>query len=267
MDTATFLQRHQVFRLDEAVEALDPAGGRRAVSERLDYARQRGKVRKVARGVYASVPADMDPERFQPDPFLVAAAIRPDAVFSHHAALELLGAAHSQWRHYTAYSESHPRHFSLMDGEVQFIAWPRALVDRGMLTAARRTVFRLDRSLQVTGPEATLIDGFRQPGRVGGLAELIESAAGFSMLDLALLFRLLEAHGQKHLWAALGWFLETYQTTFFVREPDLSYIRDHVPASPRYLIRNQRRGILFRQWNLIVPEELIEGREPDEPEP
>jgi hypothetical protein len=36
-------------------------------------------------------------ESNQPDPFLVAAAVRPDSVFSYHSALEFLGAAHSVW--------------------------------------------------------------------------------------------------------------------------------------------------------------------------
>lgn len=74
------------------------------------------------------------------------------------------------------------------------------------------------RKLRVTGPERTLIDGFRRPDLVGGLPELVESAAGFPVMDLPLLFDLLEAHAQD-------------------------------APSPR---QGQCGGVLAQPWNLIV---------------
>ena len=65
MDTATFLQTHCIFSLDKAVRALDPAGGRKGTLERLKYAASRGKVKKLARGVYASIPPGVDPKKSQ----------------------------------------------------------------------------------------------------------------------------------------------------------------------------------------------------------
>ncbi len=38
MDANTFLQTHRVFNLDEAVRVLAPAGGRKAILERRQYA-------------------------------------------------------------------------------------------------------------------------------------------------------------------------------------------------------------------------------------
>lgn len=267
MKTASFLQTHRVFSLDEAVRALDPAGGRKAVLERLKYAARRGKVKTLARGVYASIPPDTDPAAFRPDAFLAAAVLRPDAVFSHHSALELLGAAHSLWRRCSAYSTRRPQRFALDGIELHFLSYPEALVRQGLTRLGTRSVHRFDRELRVTGPERTLIDGFRQPDRTGGLAELVESAAGFPVLELPLLFELLQAYQRKVLWAAVGWFLETYRETFFVGEKDLARIEQYVPKAPQYLARDQRGGVLVRRWNLIVPDQLMAGREPDETEP
>jgi len=78
-----------------------------------------------------------------------------------------------------------------------------------------------------------LVDGFRQPDLVGGLSELVESAAGFPVLELPLLFELLDAYGQKVLWGAVGWFLATYRKTFFVSDKDLALIEKQVPNKPR----------------------------------
>jgi hypothetical protein len=264
MDTSTFLQTHRVFNLDEAIRALAPPGGRKATLERLKYAAGRGKLKKLARGVYASVPPGMEPTKFQPDRFLVAVALRPDAIFSHHSALELLGAAHSEWRLCTAYSARRSQPFDLDSLELRFLSYPQSLVRKQAVELGIRSVHRFDRELRVTGPERTLIDGFRRPDLVGGLAEFVESVAGFSVLELPLLLELLDVFGQKVLWAAVGWFLETYRATFFVSDDDLALINKHRPRAPLYLARDQRGGVLVRRWNLIVPDVLVEGKEPDE---
>ncbi len=264
MDTSTFLQTHRVFNLDEAARILAPFGGRKATLERLGYAAGRGKLKKLARGVYASVPPGVESANFQPDRFLVAAALRPDAIFSHHSALELLGAAHSEWRLCTAYSARRSQPFALDGLELRFLSHPQPLVRQQAIELGTRTLHRLDRELRVTGPERTLIDGFRRPDLVGGLAEFVESTAGFSVLELPLLFELLGVLRQKLLWAVVGWFLETYRTTFFVSDDDLTVIEQQVPRAPLYLVRDQRGGVLVRRWNLIVPAELVEGKEPDE---
>lgn len=264
MDTAAFLQTHRVFSLDEAVRVLDSAGGRKATLERLKYATRRGRVKRLARGAYATIPSGVDPAKFQPDRYLAAAVLRPDVVFPHHSTLELLGAAHSKWRQCTAYSSRRAQPFKLDDAELRFLSHPQSLARRQLTQLGTRSVHRLDRELLITGSERTLIDGFRRPDLVGGLPELVESAAGFSVLELPLLFELLEAHGQKVLWAAVGWFLDTYRTTFFVSDKDLSFIEKQAPKTPQYLAKDQRGGVLARPWNLIIPEYLAEGRELDE---
>jgi len=147
---------------------------------------------------------------------------------------------------------------------IEFLPHPHALRRRRAQMLGTRTVDRRGRSLRVTGPERTLLDGFRHPDRVGGLQELVESAAGFGVLDLALLRKLLETYGEKRLWAAAGWFLERHQQGFFVPPEYLASMAPHRPAAPRYLERGRRGGKLFSRWNLIVPPALASAAEPDE---
>ena len=85
-----------------------------------------------------------------------------------------------------------------------------------------------------------MIYGLRRPDLVGGFAELVESAAGFSVLELPLLFELLDAYRQRVLWAAAGWFLDSYRSTFFVSEADLVLMKKHVPKAAQYLVKDQR---------------------------
>ena len=54
--------------------------------------KQRGFLTSVQRGLYASVPLEADPQRFQPDPFLaVNRAFGGGFAFSHFSALALMG--------------------------------------------------------------------------------------------------------------------------------------------------------------------------------
>jgi hypothetical protein len=96
------------------------------------------------------------------------------------------------------------------------------------------------------------------------VGELVESASGLAVLDLELLRRVLAAYGEKGLFAALGWFLERQQRALFVPEEFLRVLEKHRPKSPHYLLHGERGGRLAKRWNLILPDILVQPREPDE---
>lgn len=263
LSTAEFLSRTPVFSLDEMARDLGLRANRDAALQRVKYQIGRGRVKIALRGVYATVPPGISPDRFRPDRFLAVAAVRPDALFSHHAALELQGVAHSDWNVCTVTTKRRGAPVSLDGVQIRFVQPPAALETPKERSLGTTQVERLGRALRVTGPERTLVDGFRQPGLVGGLRELIESAAGFGTLDLELLRRLLVAYERKSLWAAVGWFLERYRRSFFVSEEYLDMLQRHRPASPHHLPRGKRRGGTFvRRWNLVLPEAVTVLRSP-----
>ena len=262
--TGDFLLSHPVFTADEAVRAFGIAGDKKRALKRLRYHVAKGRLRSVAHEVYAAIPPGVDADRFQPDRYLVAAAVRPDGVLAYHAALELLGSAHSDWGVCSVLTAKPRAPVELGAARIEFLPHPHALRRRRAQMLGTRTVDRRGRSLRVTGPERTLLDGFRHPDRVGGLQELVESAAGFGVLDLALLRKLLETYGEKRLWAAAGWFLERHQQRFFVPHEYLASMAPHRPAAPRYLERGRRGAKLFSRWSLIVPPALASAAEPDE---
>ncbi len=264
VSTDEFFARHPVFSLQEASRALAPPGGRAGTVARLKHHLSTGRLRLLARGVYAVVPPGTAPEALHLDPFLVAAAARPDAVFSHHAALELLGAAHSVWNVCTAYTATRRRPIELDGTAVWFLDVPAPMMERDRRQVGTRKVERRGRLLETTGPERTLVEGFRRPRLVGGLEELVQSAAGFATLDFDLLADVLERYGVANLWAATGWFLERTREVFHVPDDVLERHAQHVPGSPQYLCRGRRGGTMQHRWNLIVPTELEHFGGPDE---
>lgn len=250
-----FLTLKPVFRLEEYADAQgkSPAGTR----NQIKYHVRRGRVKRVAASVYAAVPFGQDSESFFPDTLLVAACLRPSGVFSHHTALELQGVGHSAWNLVTLFCEDPPASQRLGEQRIHFLSFPGVLDRNNLTELGVRHLDRRGRQVTCTGPERTLIEGFRQPRWVGGLEELVTSASGFPSLDLGLLEQILKAYDQGNLWASAGWFLERYREQFLVPEAFLNRLERHRPSKPRYLVRLERGGTFVHRWNLVVPSRVL----------
>src|SRR5665647_3144610 len=143
---------------------------------------------------------------FTPDPMLVALAVRQDAVFAYHAALELLGVGHSAWNRSAVFTARRRASLSVGPSEIGFCEDPLPLRAAELRHLGTRKVERRGKILEVTGAERTLVEGLRRPALAGGLEELLESAGAFPTLDLELLHSVLERYDTARLWAATGWF-------------------------------------------------------------
>lgn len=259
------LNSHPVFTLDQACEVLRPDAvdsSTAAVRARLRYHIRTGRLRSISRGMYAVIPQGASADTFVPDPFLVARAARTDVIFSHHSALELLGAAHSAWSVCTAFTSSRRATLRIRGTTVRLYPHPTALVRRHKTELGTRMIERRAMMLRVTGPERSLVEGFRQPALVGGVMELVSSAAGFATLDMDLLRKVLECYALRRLWAAVGWFLEAHAQAFGVTSTELARFEQHRSNVPIYLVRSARGGALNARWNLVLPPDVGRG-DPD----
>ena len=257
LDTVALFARHPVFTLRQAVAALSSEGNRSRIRDRLRYHVEQGTLRLLERELYAVAPANGRGSSFSVDAFLAAAAVRPDCIFAHHAALELLGAAHSIWRRMTVFTASRRRSLDVDGYVIRFVAHPKCFRDSSDVTFATRTVEHAGEVLRATGPERTLVEGFRDLAEVGGPEEFVVSAAGFPTLDLDRLTSVLDRYDLHVLWSAVGWFLERHQRTFHVDDVVLSRFERHRSKSPQYLVRGSRGGTLSSRWNLILPDDLL----------
>jgi hypothetical protein len=261
--TAAFLDGHPVFSRAMFTEAHGERRPSSALVERLKYLQSTGRVVSLERGLYATVRPGEDPEVVAPDPYLVGAALRPDGVFAYHSALTLLGAGHSDWRVVTLLSSRRRRPLELKNARIEILPHPVALVRKQATDLGVRSLGYLHTTVRVTGRERTLVDGFRQLRPAGGLEELVSAAAGFASLDFDLVAAVLDAYDLRILFAAVGWFLETYREHFFVPDDVLLRFEQLRPASPQYLPRRGRTetegGRLVSRWNLILPEDVLRG--------
>ncbi len=262
--TEEFFASHPVFSLDEATRAWKPSSGRRGAVYRLKHHVEAGRLKRLAREVYAVVPLGQSADQLQADAFLVALAIRPEGVFSHHSALELLGVAHSTWSQCTVFSDRRRPAMTLEGRKVLFLEHPRVLQANDDVMLGTRKVERRGRLLHVTGPERAVVEGFRRLDLVGGLAELVTSAGGFPTLDLEILEAVLDRYSIAYLWAMAGWFLERHRKAFHVSDEYLSRLESRRPRAAQYLVRRRHGGTLDTRWNIILPAEASHLSEPDE---
>jgi hypothetical protein len=261
LKTAEFLSSNPVFSLDDAVRELAPPGGRTGAVERLRHYLETGRLRSVSKGVYV-VTKGSSQHRISPNCFHVAVAARSDAIFSYHSALELLGCAHSIWHVCTLYTARRRRPLHLDYDKIEFLNDPSPLPDRHLGT---ETVEYDGKLLETTGPERTLVEGLLRPGRVGGIEEYINSVGGLSAPKLDLIEEILKLYNTKHLYAAVGWYLERCQEAWNVPSDFLERLEKHRPSSPQYLERRTGFGRLFPRWNLILPRFVVRMGEMDEP--
>jgi predicted transcriptional regulator of viral defense system len=259
LDFEAFLADAPVFSTRELAAARGAPMDARSAYEQLKHHLRTGRVKQVVRGVYAAVPPGVDAEGFQPDRYLVGAAARPEGIFAYHAALELLGASQSLWRECALHCERPRSAIELQAARLVFLAIPAPLRRRGIPDVGVRLVAHEARRLRVTGPERTLVEGFRQPHRVGGLRELLDQVFGFAVLDYDVLEEVLVAYGQRSLWAAVGWLVDRLRDQWIPPERFLDRCWGERPRNKQYLVRDRREGTTLTEWNLILPSEIESG--------
>ena len=267
--TTDFMERNRVFTVEEFASHL---GGQKRLAEyRVRYYLKQGRLKRLANRVYATVPVGVDSESYEPDAFLAAAAIRTDAVFAYHSALDLLGQGHSVWWTCTVCTARRRSPVALGRTTIKFLSHPAAARPRTeeLLSCGEdgvpwtTQISRGGRTLQVSTPERTLVDGFRELSLVGGLDELVESMDGFATLKPDALKEILRAYDMRRLWAAVGWYLQRRLKDLFLDGSILEDFKKNRPRSRVYLVPGQRGGVLAKDWNLVVPEHLQRSVHPE----
>ena len=256
-----FLARHAVFTVDELDRFLSERGSVNTNTRKalLDYHRKQGRIVRVRRGLYASVPLGMDPATTPVDPYLVAARMTGDAVLGYHTALEFHGRAYSvHWRLvYISATKSLPLTF-------QSHEFQRAPVPPPLLSK-RKEMFgvthhkRSGVELRVTGHERTLVDALDRPDLTGSWEEIwrsLESVEFFDLDQVVEYTRLLENATTA---AKVGFFLEQHREPLMVEEAHLDSLRKLRPQQPHHLTRGRPKGCrLVKDWNLMIPDEILD---------
>ena len=213
---------------------------------------------RVRRGLYAVLPPGSTSDSYPINPYLIAGKLTPDAVLSHHTALEYHGRAHCLWQHFV-YSASWPvRPVKFRSSLFRGTRFPAVLLRSEthhieVLQSEEEGV-----AIRVTSLERTLVDSLHRPALSGGWEEIWRSleSVEFFDLDSVLTYTLLLRNATTA--AKVGFFLERNQETLMVDDYHLAALRDRRPAQPHYMDPTRRQpGRLVREWNLVVPDDVL----------
>lgn len=258
-----FFARHPVFTTDELGAFLAQHGSfskwtRKAL---LAYHQKNGRILRARRGLYVVVPHGADPGTCPVDPYLLGAKMAEDAVLGYHTALEFYGKAYSVGSLVLYLSLRRSAPLTFRGYTFRRVPFPEALCRKGKEFFAVETHERAGLPIRVTSLERTLVDVLDRPDLGGGWEEIWRSLemVEFFDLDVALEYTLLLENATTA--AKVGFFLEQHRERFMVEERHLAPLRAHRPKSPHYLVRTPREsGRLVSEWNLVVPQEILERR-------
>lgn len=262
MKHADFFRRHPVFTGQELAAHLAVHGevGPRGQEALLAYYRRRRRIVRIRQGLYAVIPQGSDPESYPVDPYLVAAKLTPDAVLSHHTALEFHGRAYSVWGHriYSAARPPGPQTFQLQ--VFRGARFPTALRRANAEHADMQQVERAGVPVRVTSLERTLVDVVDRPDLAGGWEEVWRSLASIELLDVDRVVAYALKLDNATTIARVGFVVSQHRDTWMIADRQLQPLRDRRPKRPHYLDRSRREaGRLVKDWNLVVPPDVLHG--------
>lgn len=255
--SAPFFSDHPVFRRAEYATAVGRRSDDKVVTAMLAQHLRAGNIRRIARGVFASVPKHADAEKWSVDRFLAASRLRLGSVIGYHSALELHGCAYTEGHEVQVIAHGEPGMLAMLDFRCKFIRPPRGFESSASVTA----IDRLGLEVRLTRIERTIVDSFDRYDLAGGAEELFNSLDLVARVDATALVR--HAHSLANATAAgaIGFWLEREQHRLGVPDAALQSLRKLAPNQARYALGTKSgKGRMAKVWNVILPINVVERR-------
>ena len=253
--SAPFFSANPVFRRPEYAAAVGRRPEDKVVTAMLAQHLQAGNIRRIARGVFASVPKHADAATWPVDRFLAASRLRHGGTIAYHTALELHGYAYTEWHDVQVIAEGEPGMFEAADFACRFVRPPRGFAAPDGVMA----IDRLGQEVRVTTIERTIADLFDRYDLAGGAEELFNSLDLVVRIDALALVRYVRALGKATAAGAMGFWLEREQQRLGVQAAALEDLRTLTPAQPRYALgARPGAGKTASHWNVILPVDVLE---------
>ena len=216
-----------------------------------------GNIRRIARGVFASVPKHADAGKWTVDRFLAASRLRVGSVIAYHSALELHGCAYTEGHEVQMIAHGEPRVFTAMDFRCRFIKPPRGFTFSNSVTA----IDRVGLEVRLTKIERTIADSFARYDLAGGTEELFNSIDLVARIDAMALVQDVRSLANATAAGAIGFWLEREKHRLGVPDAAIQSLRALVPNQVRYALGTKSgEGRIAKGWNVILPVDVVERR-------
>ncbi len=255
MSSEEFFQSHPVFTHEEYGQSRE-WGSPRTVDSLLRKHLQSGRIARVRRGLYVSVPPGGAAETV--DPYLIATKAVEDAAVSHHAALQFHGRTYSMWSQVTFLTRSYTRGFHF--GPVEYIPVrpPSVVAELEDMGGGIESRLSGGGQVRVCTCERAMVDILHTPTLGGSWEEIWRSLEMVEFFDLDALIAYALRLDTATTVARVGLFLDQHRERLFVEDAHLERLQAQAPKDPRYLDPSREPGRLVHPWNLIVPERVLQ---------
>lgn len=255
--SAPFFSDHPVFRRNEYATAVGRRSDDKVVTEMLSQHLRAGNIRRIARGVFASVPKHADARKWVVDRFLAASRLRHGGVIAFHSALELHGCAYTEGQVVQVISSGEPGEFETPDFLCKFITPPRGFESSNSVTV----IDRLGLEVRLTSIERTIADSFDRYHLAGGVEELFNCLDLVARVNASALLRHTRSLANATAAGAMGYWLEREQHRLGVTDAALQSLRKLAPNTVRYALGTKSgKGRMAKGWNVILPIHVVERR-------
>ena len=259
MIVKNFFIQNPVFTTSEFSEYLGRKE-KRNVSTRdnlLAYHVNKGHLLRVKQGLYAVVLPGMATMDFSVDPYLLASRMAEDAVLAYHTALDFHSKSYSIYNQFLYLTKHSVRKVSFRNYTFKAVRPPKPLIDQNQSKFGVVSQERNGLKIEVTSLERTLVDLFDKPHLGGGWEEVWRSLESVEFFNINEVIEYALLLSNATTVAKVGFFLEKNQKRLFVDKKDLQQLKKEIPKQPHYMDK-KLKGKLVKQWNLIVPEKILE---------
>lgn len=258
--SSLFFSATPVFGRAEFAEAVGRRPGDRAITELLRYHLRAGNIRRISRGVFASVRKGTHPAPTTVDRLLAASRLRPGAVIAYQSALELHGCPMIQGTEVQLIASGEPGCIDTVDFACRFVrpTSPCSLSD-GVTTFERQGV-----SVNATTLERTLVDLFHRYDLAGGAEGLFGSLDLMMETEVSLNLDALVGFagrlGNATAIGVLGFWLDRERHALGIEAAEaLEELRSLAPRHAAYALgATPGHGRAATGWNVILPADIVE---------
>lgn len=260
--SAPFFSANPVFRRHQYASAVGRDSTDKVVSAMLAQHVRAGNIKRLARGVYASVPGYATAGSWPVDHFLAASRLREGGVIGYHSAMELHGYAYSVWQsHVQVITQGRPCVYEAKGFSCHFVRSRRPIETSDTTAEGVTRIDRLGLEINVTTVERTIADLFDRPALAGGVHELFDSLRLVGHINARELVAHAAARASATAAGALGYWLEQERQWLSVPMSALAELRRLAPSSPRYALgARPGNGKTVSAWNVILPADIVQRR-------
>ena len=258
--SAPFFSKNSVFRREDYAAAVGRRTGDKTVTAMLTQHLRAGNIKRIGRGVFASVPKHADARTWVVDRFVAASRLRRNGIIAYHSALELHGYAYTAWHEVQVIAEGTSKVVETAGVTCRFVSVPKGLDwPGGAWNDGIMMVDRLGQGVAVTKIELTIVHLFDRYDLAGGAEELFNSLELVERVDASALVRHASSCGNAAAIGALGFWMERERVRLGIPEQALENLMSSVPSEPRYALgAKPRKGKLAKGWNVILPIDVVE---------